>query len=83
MKVKIANGDQAHSEGKAVGVNICVQGEVFNVDMYVMVLSGCDIVLGVQWLQGLGSILWNFQQLTIQFTHKATIVTLKGLNSNT
>ncbi|KAG2666849.1 hypothetical protein I3843_15G081700 [Carya illinoinensis] len=81
VKVKVANGDQIQSEGKAVGVNINMQGHLFTMDLYVLVLAGCDIVLGVQWLQGLGSILWNFQQLTMQFTHKSALVTLKGLSS--
>lgn len=36
-------------------------------DFLVMPLGGCEVVLGVQWLSTLGSIEWNFLQLTIKF----------------
>ncbi|KAF5465151.1 hypothetical protein F2P56_015182 [Juglans regia] len=81
VRVKVANGDQLESDGKHMGVNVNIQGVFFQVDMYLLELAGCDMVLGVQWLQGLGSILWNFQELTMQFTYNAKIVVLKGLSA--
>ncbi|KAF5480441.1 hypothetical protein F2P56_001190 [Juglans regia] len=83
IRVKVANGEMVNSEGKVTGVNVSVQGSYFLVDMYVMVLAGCDMVLGVQWLQGLGPILWNFRELTMQFTIQQAAVQLKGLTVNT
>ncbi|XP_035543593.1 uncharacterized protein LOC118347680 [Juglans regia] len=82
VKVKVANGDQLESEGKVMGVNISIQGEVFQVNMYLLDLAGCDMVLGIQWLQALGSILWNFKDLTMQFQHNGKAVILKGLNAH-
>lgn len=65
IKVKIANGDQVDSMGKVLEMNLNIQGEVFNVDMYMLVLANCDMILGVHWLQALGPILWNFNKLTM------------------
>lgn len=69
------------SEGKVMGVNVNIQGELFQVNMYLLDLARYDMVLGVQWLQGLGSIMWNFKELTMQFQHNDKDVTLKGLNA--
>ncbi|KAG2696289.1 hypothetical protein I3760_07G052400 [Carya illinoinensis] len=82
VKVKIANGDQIQSEGSLKHVALVVQNLRFSVDLYLLVLAGCDIVLGVQWLQGLGSILWNFHNLTMQFTYHDSPVILNGLKGN-
>ena len=44
-----------------------VQDEEIILDFYILPLRGCDIVLGVQWLITVGPILWDFQNLTMQF----------------
>lgn len=35
---------------------------------YLLVVGGCDIVLGVQWLSTVSPVLWDFQLLTMQFS---------------
>lgn len=44
-------------------------------------LAGCDMVLGVQWLQTLGTIPWNFKKLTMPFTFEGQNISLTGLAS--
>lgn len=83
VKVKVANGDQLESDGKLLRVNVHIQGVFFQVDMYLVKLAGCDMVLRVHWLLGLGSILWNFQELTMQFTYNTWTMVLKGFSVNT
>ena len=36
--------------------------------MFVMPLVGCDVILGTQWLRTLGTILWDFSELWMQFS---------------
>lgn len=46
-----------------------------------MDLVGCDMVLGVQWLQSLGTVNSNFKNLTMKFSVMGQIITLQGLIS--
>jgi hypothetical protein len=79
IRVQIANGDHIVSEGKCVGVQVEVQNFQFITDAFVIVLAGCDMVLGVQWLVSLGSILWNFKYLTMEFSIANNSFRLQGL----
>lgn len=46
---------QLHSlDGRCVGAKLNVQGVTSFTDLFVLVLAGCDIVLGIQWLSTLG-----------------------------
>ena len=47
-------------------------------DFIFIPLSGCDVVLGVQWLITLGPILWNFKKLTIQVQWQRVTIIWKG-----
>lgn len=49
-------------------------------DMYVLPLGECDVVLGVQLLQILGPILWDFTKLWMKFMIIEGTYTLKGLH---
>jgi hypothetical protein len=49
------------------------------VDFYVLPLGGCDVVLGTDWLKKLGTIEWNFQELTMEFTISGQKHSLHGL----
>lgn len=46
--VRIANDDQVESEGKLLGVSVLIEGAIFSIDLYVLVLASCDMMLGVQ-----------------------------------
>jgi hypothetical protein len=61
IRVKVANGEEVLSECKCSKVQIQLKDMSFGVDAYVIILAGCDMVLGIQWLVTLGSIVWNFK----------------------
>lgn len=48
VRVKVANGEMVNSEGKVLGVNVHIQGINVTIDLFMLVLAGCDMVLGVQ-----------------------------------
>ncbi|KAJ0079625.1 hypothetical protein Patl1_22875 [Pistacia atlantica] len=68
LLVRVANGDTLFSTSKCEDIQFHMQGNTFHTDFYVLTLGGCDIVLGVQWLCTLGPILWDFVQLSMEFT---------------
>ncbi|KAF9660791.1 hypothetical protein SADUNF_Sadunf19G0000400 [Salix dunnii] len=65
--VMIADGGQVQCKGSCAAVPLTVGNYGYTSYMFALPLGGCDIVLGVQWLQTFGSILWDFKKLTMKF----------------
>lgn len=55
------------------------QGTSFSAYFMVLPLNGCDLVLGVQQLQQLGAITWDFLKLEIKFKWTKQKVVFHGL----
>jgi hypothetical protein len=58
--VRITNGQEIASSGRNREVEIKMQGYVFRTNLFILPMTSCDIVLGIQWLRTLGPILWDF-----------------------
>lgn len=54
FEVRVANGDVLSTKGACNEVQIKLQGTLFQIDLNVLPLGGCDVVLGTQWLYSLG-----------------------------
>ena len=52
---------------------------VLNSPMLSIPMGGADVVLGVQWLQYLGTIAFNFQELFLNFFSEDKEVELRGI----
>ncbi|XP_042963178.1 uncharacterized protein LOC122297221 [Carya illinoinensis] len=79
LTVKVANGDSLPCQGYCRAVSIQLQNLGVKANLYLLTLGGCDVVLGVYWLRGLGSILWNFSDLTMQFNFRGNECKLQVL----
>ncbi|KAF5445037.1 hypothetical protein F2P56_034120 [Juglans regia] len=77
--VKVANGDSFPCQGYCRAVPIQLQNLRVKTNLCLLTLGGCDVVLGVNWLRGLGFILWNFTDLTMQFNFRGNECKLLGL----
>ena len=55
---------------------------VLNSPMLSIPMGGVDVVLGVQWLQSLGTIAFNFQELFLKFFSEGQEVELQGIVGN-
>lgn len=49
------------------GIELKMQGLIFNTQAIVIPIGGCDIILGMQWLRELGKVLWDCSRLEIEF----------------
>lgn len=50
-------------------------------NLYILRLHGSDVILGVQWLKTMGTIIWNFEELTMAFTHQGRQYTLHWIKN--
>jgi hypothetical protein len=67
LRVAVANGDRLSSFGRCTNLAITIADEEFHITSYGLSLGSFDMVLGVQWLESLGAVLWNFQRRTLAF----------------
>jgi hypothetical protein len=67
LRVAVVNDDHLTSSGSYLGLHIQIGDEPFEIDCYGLALGSFDMVLGVQWLEALGPILWDFGQRTMGF----------------
>jgi hypothetical protein len=74
LTATVANGERITCPGVIRQAPISISGEPFQVDLFVMPLTGYDLVLGTQWLVTLGRIVWDFQDRTMSFTRQGRAV---------
>jgi hypothetical protein len=60
-------------------VTLLLGSHKFILDLFVLPLSGAELVLGVQWLKTLGPIVTDYEQLTMSFTKDGETVHLAGV----
>ena len=70
FKVKVANGAIVNTKGEVKNLLVETQGHQFHIDFSLLELGGGGVVLGTQWLRTLGVISWDFEKLSMGFTHQ-------------
>ncbi|KAL4318963.1 hypothetical protein GQ457_18G015170 [Hibiscus cannabinus] len=83
FNVKVANGEPLQCHGRFENVPIHLQGIPFVLTLYALPLSGLDLVLGVHWLEQLGTVVCNWKQLTMEFQWNNETHKLQGLHTTT
>ena len=78
MQVAIARRNNVISDTMCKEFSWTLQGEKFTTSMMLLPLSGCEMVLGIQWLSTLGNINCNFKELRMSFRYNKKIMTLRG-----
>ena len=66
-QVMVANGGTINCSGKCHNIKLTMGEYVFNSPMLSIAMGGADVVLGVQWLQYLGIVAFNFPELFLNF----------------
>ena len=66
----VANGGTINFSVKCHNIKLSMGEYVLNGPMLSIPMGGVDVVLGVQWLQSLGMVAFNFQKLFLNFFQK-------------
>ncbi|MCI13743.1 hypothetical protein A2U01_0034863, partial [Trifolium medium] len=77
--VLVGNGEQLPCSHMSPQTNITLDSHSFTVDLFVLPLSGADVVLGVQWLKSLGPVLTDYDKLTLQFVKDDKMIQIAGV----
>ena len=75
----VANGGIINISRKIHNIKLTMGGYVLNSPMLSIPMGGVDVILGVQWLQSLGTVAFNFKELFLKFFLEGKEVELRGI----
>ena len=75
----VANGGTINFSGKYHHIKLSMGEYVLNSPMLSIPMGGVDVVLGVQWLQSLGTIAFNFQEPFLKLFWERKEVELRSM----
>ena len=78
LLVNVAGGNKLVSQYMVYVFKWSIQGQMFQTDVMLLPLGGCEMVLGIQWLSTLGTVRWNFKDLVMKFVYEGKKVCLRG-----
>ena len=83
LRVMVRNGQQLECNCVSEAIIVDIQDTKFTIELYVLLISGANVVFGVQWLKLLGPVLTNYNSLSMKFFHDGCLVELKGDKKST
>jgi hypothetical protein len=81
LRVTVANGDRLPCVGIARDVPVIINNES-SITCVGMRLGCFDFILGVDFLETLGTIQWNFRELTLSFRHQGRRIHWQGVRAS-
>ena len=78
-QVMVENGGTINFSGKFHNIKLTMGEYVLNSTMIFIPMGGVNVVIGVQWLQYLVTIAFNFQELFLNFFLEGKEVELRGI----
>jgi hypothetical protein len=79
FQVMAADGKTINCVGKCHNINLSMGEYVLKSPMIAIPMGGADVLLGIQWLQSLGTISFNFQELFMKFFWEGKEFELRGI----
>jgi hypothetical protein len=79
FQVMIADGGTINCSGKCNKINLTMGEYVMNSPMISIPMGVADVVLGIQWLQSLGTMAFIFQELFMKFSLEGKEIELRGI----
>ncbi|XP_057425934.1 uncharacterized protein LOC130719329 [Lotus japonicus] len=78
FRVSVGNGQILRAEGLIRQIPLQVQGQELKVPVYLLQISGADIILGSTWLATLGPHVADYAALSLKFFQNGHFITLQG-----
>lgn len=78
FRVYVRNGESLLCTHHCPAVPIIMQGSTFDIDLFVLKIHGPDVVLGIQWLQNLGTVAHDYAALRMEFKWHGNNIILQG-----
>lgn len=79
FSVQISNGEKLTCQENFENVQVLIQDVLFSLTIYSLPITRLDMVLGIQWLEMLGSVVCNWKSFTMDFNWKNEKRHLQGL----
>ncbi|XP_066361073.1 uncharacterized protein [Miscanthus floridulus] len=79
LTATVVNDERVSCVGVIRRAAVTIHGDLFHADLFVMPLTGYDMVLGTQWLAALGPVLWDFGARTMTFQWQGQSVCWQGV----
>lgn len=67
LQVMVRNGEKVDCSGRCLALTLEIQGHQIQADFFVLPVTACQAVLGVQWLETLGPVETDYRQLKMTF----------------
>ncbi|XP_019455099.1 PREDICTED: uncharacterized protein LOC109356222 [Lupinus angustifolius] len=83
FKVLVGNGHYLTAEGQVKQLQLMIQGHMLHLPVYLLPVTGADLILGAAWLATIGPHVSDYGTLTIKFYMGDTFVTLHGDRQST
>ncbi|MCI17006.1 hypothetical protein A2U01_0038153, partial [Trifolium medium] len=78
LRVLVGNGQMLSAEGLIQQLPLNIQGQEVKVPVYLLQISGADVILGSTWLATLGPHVADYAALTLKFFQNGQFITLQG-----
>lgn len=78
QNVLVANGKKLQSNSMCRNFEWRTQGTEFKTDVLIMPITGFELILGMEWLNSLGVVTWDFPNSKMEFSWEGRKVTLQA-----
>ena len=78
FKVMVRNGNYMDAEGMVSKLTIKAQNAKFQLPVFLLPVSGVDLILGASWLKTIGPHIADYDKLQLKFMQDGRFTTLQG-----
>ncbi|WVZ14709.1 hypothetical protein V8G54_012275 [Vigna mungo] len=78
FRVMVGNGNYMTAEGKIQQLKVQVHGHSFVLPIFLLPISGADLILRASWLKTIGPHMADYDALQLKILHEGKFITLQG-----